>query len=271
MAANFAAIQIIIIEYIRIKRSKGYEYQSQNRKTGGGNLLSLQNKRLQGFTLAEVLITLGIIGVVAAMTIPILMTKCTNIVVETRLKSFYSKINQAIRLSEYDNEEKEGWTAADTNEFWEKYLRNYLKYMRYENKRVGNSNDWRLVYLIDGSAFLMDIYGTWDEDGNQKTKTNGGHFIFCPSAKYCEGGSDKTKWGRSQFVFGYWPAGEIMPKYHKNKGVEPYLNGWNGKRETLYVGSSYSCNEKNNNFYCTAIIQQNGWKIPSNYPYKVRL
>ena len=43
--------------------------------------------------------------------------------------------------------------------------------MRYENKRVGNSNDWRLVYLIDGSAFLMDIYGTWDEEGNQKFKT----------------------------------------------------------------------------------------------------
>ncbi len=31
-------------------------------------------KKLFGFTLAEVLITLGIIGVVAAMTIPTLMT-----------------------------------------------------------------------------------------------------------------------------------------------------------------------------------------------------
>ena len=199
-----------------------------------------------------------------------MITKCNNIVVETRLKSFYSKINQTIRLSEYDNEEKESWTAKDTNEFWEKYLKNYLKYMRYENKRVGNSNDWRLVYLIDGSAFLMDIYGTWDEEGNQKLKTNGGHFIFCPSAKYCEGGMDYEKWGRSQFVFGYWPAGEIMPKYHKNKGVEPYLNAWNGKKEALYKGSGFACNEGAKNFYCTAIIQQNGWKIPNDYPYKVR-
>ena len=35
---------------------------------------SLPNKVKFGFTLAEVLITLGIIGVVAAMTIPVLIT-----------------------------------------------------------------------------------------------------------------------------------------------------------------------------------------------------
>ncbi len=32
----------------------------------------------RGFTLAEVLITLGVIGVVAAVTMPTLITKCPN-------------------------------------------------------------------------------------------------------------------------------------------------------------------------------------------------
>lgn len=141
--------------------------------------------------------------------------------------------------------------------------------MKYEDKRVAiNSNDYRLVSLPDGRGFLFDIYGTWDKDGNQLSKTNGGHFIFCPEAKYCRNGSDKSKWGRTQFVFGYWPAGEVMPKYHKNKGVEPYLNGWDGKEESLYRGSSFSCGQGYNNFYCTAIIQHNGWKVPKDYPYK---
>ena len=52
-----------------------------------------------GFTLAEVLITLGIIGVVAAMTLPVLVQKNNNRVVEVRLMKFYSAINQAVKMA----------------------------------------------------------------------------------------------------------------------------------------------------------------------------
>ena len=54
------------------------------------------------FTLAEVLITLGIIGIVAAMTLPALIQKNNNQVVEARLKKFYSVMNQAIIQAEAD-------------------------------------------------------------------------------------------------------------------------------------------------------------------------
>lgn len=56
------------------------------------------------FTLAEVLITLGIIGVVAAMTIPTLVTNADKKATATKLKVFYSKINQAVKLSSAYNE-----------------------------------------------------------------------------------------------------------------------------------------------------------------------
>ena len=65
--------------------------------------------KIQGFTLAEVLITLGIIGVVAALTLPALIQKNNNKVVETRLKKFYSAINQAIMLAENDYGDKKIW------------------------------------------------------------------------------------------------------------------------------------------------------------------
>ena len=42
-------------------------------------------KLKSGFTLAEVLITLGIIGVVAAMTIPTIMQKITKRKLETQI------------------------------------------------------------------------------------------------------------------------------------------------------------------------------------------
>ena len=49
------------------------------------------------FTLAEVLITLGIIGVVAAITIPSLITKLENIKNSTILKEDYSILQQVMR------------------------------------------------------------------------------------------------------------------------------------------------------------------------------
>lgn len=60
-----------------------------------------------GFTLAEVLITLGIIGVVAAMTIPTLMNQTGQVAFKTGLKKAVSTLNQAITMS----------VALDTTDF----------------------------------------------------------------------------------------------------------------------------------------------------------
>ena len=49
------------------------------------------------FTLAEVLITLGIIGVVAAMTIPTLMQKYYEKQTVAKLKETYSILSQALK------------------------------------------------------------------------------------------------------------------------------------------------------------------------------
>lgn len=53
----------------------------------------------QGFTLAEVLITLGIIGVVAAMTIPSLMNQTGGAEFKTGFKKAMSVVNQAITMT----------------------------------------------------------------------------------------------------------------------------------------------------------------------------
>ncbi len=56
-------------------------------------------KKHAGFTLAEVLITLGIIGVVAAMTIPTLMSNTGKAEFKTAFKKVISAVNQAVTLS----------------------------------------------------------------------------------------------------------------------------------------------------------------------------
>ena len=54
----------------------------------------------KAFTLAEVLITLGIIGVVAAMTIPVLIANTRSSQYRSRFKKTVSTLSQAARLSE---------------------------------------------------------------------------------------------------------------------------------------------------------------------------
>lgn len=47
------------------------------------------------------------------------------------------------------------------------------------------------------------------------------------------------------------------------------MDGENG----LKTSSLYGCKEDlppNGRAYCTALIMQNGWKIPKDYPFKVK-
>ena len=70
--------------------------------TGGGSRLF---KHSLAFTLAEVLITLGIIGVVAAITMPALMTQCKRIILKNQFEKARSELFQAIKLWQQDEDE----------------------------------------------------------------------------------------------------------------------------------------------------------------------
>ena len=48
----------------------------------------------KAFTLAEILITLGIIGVVAAMTLPVITQKIEKVVLKNQIKKSYSYLSQ---------------------------------------------------------------------------------------------------------------------------------------------------------------------------------
>ena len=71
--------------------------------------------KLNAFTLAEVLVTLGIIGVVAALTMPTLIANYRKQVAETRLEHFYSMINQGLKQAELDNGPAEDWDKVQEN------------------------------------------------------------------------------------------------------------------------------------------------------------
>ena len=61
------------------------------------------------------MITLGIIGVVAAMTIPTMITNYQKHVVETKLTKFNSTLNQALRMSSAENGDPDAWVTQNKN------------------------------------------------------------------------------------------------------------------------------------------------------------
>lgn len=70
--------------------------------------------RIKGFTLAEVLITLGIIGIVAAITLPTIIQKQQEKVTVTKVKEAYSILSQAyFRASEDKGGDLSTWDCAE--------------------------------------------------------------------------------------------------------------------------------------------------------------
>lgn len=227
----------------------------------------------KGFTVAEVLITLGILGIVAAMTLPALIQSNNNKVVEARLKKFYSAVNQAILMAENDYGDKKYWyrdvkntTQKDeegnfikgSNDFenwFNTYLAPYLNIIETETLDDGTY----VVYFADGGAL-------------QAASSTMRDWRFYPGKpKKCIEKYDlMSRIGVCMFVFNFYPQDNDKEwQYHYNKGMEPYKYEWNGNIEDLYNRTSWGCNKNAKRYYCTAVIQMNNWTIPKDYPFKV--
>lgn len=86
----------------------------------------------KGFTLAEVLITLGIIGVVAAMTLPALLQNNKEKARVTALKKQYSILNQAYQRIVFDKSTPDIWLkdCGNTKDCSEKFANEFKEHLK---------------------------------------------------------------------------------------------------------------------------------------------
>lgn len=89
----------------------------------------------KAFTLAEVLITLGIIGVVAALTIPTLMANYKKSVAKNQFKKTYSTLTNAFNQTVQDLGESvdcsnQSYTSEACKELWNEFVKN-LNVVKY--------------------------------------------------------------------------------------------------------------------------------------------
>lgn len=227
---------------------------------------------IKAFTLAEVLITLGIIGVVASMTLPTLVGHYKKVEASSRLKKFVSSMEQAVRLSEVDNGDSKEWYKAETQydedgdvdydaqnkvskEFFMTYLAPYFKYTSITDGKntvddEGNKDGtFTAVHLADGSSF----------------KFNNGS---CMDFQYDVNGDKKpNSFGRDRFVF--------LLCFTKEKRMEHFGNNRQAfgayKTGQQYDKSREKCLRdcKSSGYWCSGLLEIDNWEFKEDYPYKL--
>lgn len=229
------------------------------------------------FTLAEVLITIGVIGVVAAITIPSLVTSYQKRMTVNRLKTSYSKLAQALEAASEDYGPVEEWDLNEGNDSttfatsYKKIISNmvqqriipYAKVIqdcglncpqRSKLKicslsgvcSVSGQRYWDYtIYLADGSCweFMIDNVN--------------GHLINFRIYIDINGDGKPNTFGRDIFPVAF------------DGGI--HLEGFGSTRKYV-LGNCRTCCSKNGGDYagyaCGGLIQRDGWQIMPDYPWK---
>ncbi len=226
-----------------------------------------------GFTLAEVLITLAVIGIVAALTIPNVVRNYQKTQTVVQLKKVYSALANTTNLAIADHGPMEGWEFGEhhspqaAEDFVNTYLIPYLKVSKncgintteaceIKRRTLNQSN-----YVVIGSGytrfFLND--GTIISGSIYNTDTDKRLIIYID----INGKKGPDTLGKDVFEFNYWVY-NTSPKV-----IGRFLPvGIFSPRETLILNStSTSCTKSGTGAYCAALIMQDGWKISDDYPW----
>lgn len=209
-------------------------------------------RKIVGFTLAEVLITLAIIGVVAALTIPTLVKSYQKQAVVTKLQKSYTMIYQSIKLSEAENSSSNTWVypadnsnGAETLTWFNTYLAPFMKYTKSELGTLSAANDCVNVYLQDGTELRFWYYNVM-------------HIWVLLEPNKTEIG------GKNSFVF------MLYPTYPQKAFVAYNYYASDGTRSFWKDDATHGCNKSATNTakaYCVGLIMYDGWQIKSDYPY----
>lgn len=229
----------------------------------------------KAFTLAEVLITLGIIGVVAALTIPTLISNYQKQVYVTRLQKGISVLNNGVRLmmadegidnfedvaANIDCKSSSGASSGalfmanpteDERKCINSYFSKYFKIADYNSKGLDDEDfsKYPEIKRHDGAsgrfwAVMMAVshYGFKTQDG----------MTFYPATSQgavidVNGSESPNELGRDIFILSRNDYG-----YYSVYGVD----SWNKESSIDYCGD----NAQGNGYGCSARIMAEGWKM----------
>ena len=255
-------------------------------------------KLKKAFTLAETLITIGIIGIVAAITIPPLVSKHREQVAVNKLRKTYALLKNAESMAINDYGDINGWDFIDlttpstgahpslNTRVFDKYYAPYLKTGKCKYTatiKAANGTSMMSIYAGMHYVCLPDgivLYGNTQNSGytgtlvyvdlNGEKKPNiVGKDVFTLFINRPVYKSDDYNTS-SYRVVPKCPVGISTCFAGPYQGAAG--NYWKGDEETMIkhcTGGSdsiYTIAQLGNS--CAYMIEQAGWKIPKNYPIK---
>ncbi len=250
----------------------------------------------KGFTLAEVLITLGIIGVVAALTLPALIFNYQKQSWVNQFKREFTVASQGFKLAmasesvenladtelfrsingenlneagqeKFAGELKKYFNIIETYEF-SKFPHNRTYF--YLGKKIQRSdidiNDCFSAVMNDGSFWFFKlnkqpINSTFDEE---TIKSLGGKMFSSVGEIFIDVNGEKgpNTFGRDAFLITVSSDGTVYP----NNGISHsiWAEGTNWKNGAYYWRNSPQCDSSNPHFAgygCAGRIVEEGWKM----------
>lgn len=214
------------------------------------------------------MITLGIIGIVAAMTLPTLINKYKQQETITALQKTYSVLNQAFRMSQAKNESYEYWEEAykmGPGEYFDKYWRPYFKISRECETYSGCGYDARTpwTYMNGQTSGIWVVYPDlratfFTPDGvliaisafTSSNDINNGGVIDNSIYVDVNGSKRPNQYGKDMFIF-----------TRTKKGIMPY--GYDKDEKDI----DKNCSITGAGSYCAAKLSKDGWKMKEDYPW----
>ena len=142
-------------------------------------------KTFRAFTLAEVLITLVIIGVVAAITVPTLMNNTNGAEMRSALKKAISSINQAMEMSfAVDNMYVQDFATAE--DVIDNIFSKRMTVMKDERSKVFTNQEvcnGATFTTADGAMFCITNWEVSPDTNDQTSTCNSYNTIPCAADK----------------------------------------------------------------------------------------
>ena len=234
------------------------------------------SRKRVAFTLAEVLITLGIIGVVAALTLPSVIQNYKKQVTVNQLKKAYSVLGQVAQKAFADNgpagfEEGSKIKGDDVKAFFDTYWLPYFKGVEVYPENISPKlNDNMDYYKMANGIYTFTHACTKYDAGRIFFSTSDGmtYFVYMNNwvNKYDENGnliSQDAVYMSNQLV--YVDVNGIKPPNTFGKDVFMFVvdfdNGF--VRPDAYRSSQATVDNecKTSGMACTSKIMREGWKI----------
>lgn len=219
--SGFAVILAILIDKIR----KNWHYS---------NMLHHVTYKKFAFTLAEVLITLGIIGVVAALVLPSAINGYQKRVYATKVKYAYTIFSNAFIMAEQEHGDPTEWdwdninySFDGTKHMVETYILPYVNVV--ETSSYGNN---MVAQIKNGTTFMFFLDGCISDSCEPKV-INSLYIIGSTKGIVSTMGDERRDYSRSDFIM----------QFSKTNKKLIFFNWGGSKREEIKNNSIYACNK----------------------------